>query len=109
VKLPCHSASAVVTCIVVAVPQQWTVTGCPPALSAIWAPVPSRARLVPGRPRLPVLAALGPQRTALAGSRVVHVVPGRIGAWPSKAASPTPWIGCVFLRGVPFRGVSVMR
>ncbi len=68
------------------------MTACQLAQAAICAGVPSRAPLARGRPRLPVGAGLGPYSTALAGSRVVHVLFWQMSAWPWKAASPAPWI-----------------
>ena len=68
-----------------------TVTCCQAAPAAIRAGLPSRAPLTRGRPRLPVRGGLGPYSTALAGSRVVQVVPATFSGSPWKAASPTPW------------------
>ena len=68
-----------------------TVTSCQVASAAAWAGLPSRAPLTRGRPRLPVRGGLGPYSTALAGSRVVQVVPSMTRGLPWKAASPTPW------------------
>src|SRR6266581_1734449 len=58
--------------------------------TAIWAQVPSRSPLTRGRPRFPVGGGFGPYSTALAGSRVVQVVPSAIRDSPWKAASPVP-------------------
>src|SRR6266568_4574972 len=57
--------------------------------TAIWAQVPSRSPLTRGRPRFPVGGGFGPYSTALAGSRVVQVVPSAIRDSPWKAV-PLP-------------------
>jgi hypothetical protein len=52
--------------------------------------VPIRSPLSRGRPRFPVGGGLGPCSTALAGSRVVHVVLSMARDCPWNAASPVP-------------------
>ena len=91
-KLPCHSASMAAACVAAVVPSQVTVTSCQLAAAAIWAGLPSRAPLTRGRPCLPVLGGAGAYSTALAGSRVVQVVPATFKGSPWKAASPAPWM-----------------
>src|SRR5260370_31536886 len=63
---------------------------CSLADTAFWPTRPSRSRLTRGRPRFPVGGGFGPYSTALAGSRVVQVVPSAIRDSPWKAASPVP-------------------
>lgn len=60
------------------------------ACSAASAQVPIRPPFSLGRPRFLVGGGFGPQVTALAGSRVVHVVPSMTRDFPWNAASPVP-------------------
>src|SRR5487761_1809418 len=69
-----------------------TVMVCQAAVAAICAHLPSVSPLLLGRPHLPVFGGFSPDRTALDGSRVVHVVPLITSGTPWNAASPTPWM-----------------
>src|SRR5229473_5333061 len=63
---------------------------CQSSVFAASAQVPIRSPFSLGRPRCPVGGGFGPDRTALDGSRVVHVVPLMTRDSPWKAQSPVP-------------------
>ena len=61
---------------------------CQSSAAAASAQVPIRAPLAAGWPRFPVRGGFGPDSTALAGSRVVQVLPSITSAARFKASRP---------------------